>query len=208
MDRCGYTFDSDGNFCVGTTTIETMFKVSVLDYNAPLPEVHAVGPLVTPQNVKVAYILNWIERGLCVDFENKSDEEKLLYFVLEYNKYVKYVNDLEQRSVLKYALSAQKWLILDLHWSGRVDSEHDKHDPAKVNPFSKIQHKNSYVQQQAVYNNETIKAKFGKKKKETQLYDALKHQLESHDYDIFSSTPQEIDEVGNPMMSDMDLILD
>ena len=89
MDRCGYTFDSDGNFCVGTTTIETMFKVSVLDYNAPLPEVHAVGPLVTPQNVKVAYILNWIERGLCVDFENKSDEEKLLYFVLEYNKYVK-----------------------------------------------------------------------------------------------------------------------
>lgn len=207
MDN-NYTFDADGNFCVGTTTIETMFRVTVLDYNVPLPELHCTGPIISPQNVKVAYIINWIERGLCVEFEKKEDEEKLLYFVLAYNKYAKDVNDLEQKSVLKLALASQKWLILDLHWTNKIDTEISKNDPTKVNPFAKRVHRNSYVAQKAVYNNDTIKAKFSKKKKENQLQDALKHQLESHDYDIFASTPQDIDEIGNPMMSDMDLVLD
>ena len=201
-----YTFDSDGNFCVGNTTLDTMFKVSVMDYGVSLPEVHATGPLITPQSVRVSAIINWIERGLCVDFVSKSDEEKVLYFVLAYNKYAKEVNNEAQSVKYKLALVAQKWLILDLHWQGKLDDT--KRSETSANPFVKRQHVNSYNQPKAVYNNDTIRAKFSKKKKENQFQDAIKSQLESHDYDIFSSQPQDLDEMGNPLMNDMDLVLE
>ena len=70
-------FNSKGEFCVGTTTLDTMFRVAVDDYGVDLPEIHARGPMICPQNICVRYIINWLERGLCVSFEKKEDDKYL-----------------------------------------------------------------------------------------------------------------------------------
>ena len=92
------TFDSKGEFCVGDTTIQTTFRIKVNDYEVELPEIHAFGPTGF-QDIRLAYIINWVERGIIVEFENIKEEEKATFFVIEYNKYAKQVNDEEGKVV-------------------------------------------------------------------------------------------------------------
>lgn len=201
-------FNSKGEFCVGTTTLDTMFKVVVDDYGVDLPEIHSRGPMIYPQNICVRYIINWLERGLCVSFEKKEDEEKVLYFVIDYNKYAKEINEAEGKVVYKLALVAQKWLITDLHWTTiKEKNESIEKHPEKRNPFVKINRRDSSIDaSKKIYNNESIRAKFGKKNI-NKVEEAIAKQLSSHEYDIFENTPQDADEIGNTYMSDPTLVL-
>ena len=57
-------FNSKGEFCVGTTTLDTMFKVIVDDYGVDLGESRTRKKIKCTQNICVRYIINWLERGL------------------------------------------------------------------------------------------------------------------------------------------------
>ena len=133
------TFNSTGEFCVGDTTIQTTFRVKVNDYEVELPEIHAFGPTGF-QDIRLAYIINWVERGIIVEFENIKEEEKATFFIIEYNKYAKQVNDEEGKVVYRLALVAQNWLIRDLHWEERIQgakqsaTSYAVKDKPKINP--------------------------------------------------------------------------
>ena len=138
----------------------------------------------------------------------KEDEEKVLYFVIDYNKYAKEINETEGKVVYKLALVAQKWLITDLHWTTMKEKNEliEKH-PEKRNPFVKINRRDSSIDaSKKIYNNESIRAKFGKKNA-NKVEEAIAKQLSSHEYDIFENTPQDADEIGNTYMSDPALVL-
>ena len=197
------TFDSKGEFCVGDTTIQTTFRVKVNDYEVELPEIHAFGPTGF-QDIRLAYIINWVERGIIVEFENIKEEEKATFFIIEYNKYAKQVNDEEGKVVYRLALVAQNWLIRDLHWEERIqgakqsDTSHAIKDKPKINPFKPLIHRDSSktISKTGKYTNDTIRARFAQKNNAAKQVDALKKQLEMHDFDIFSQNMQEPDEIG------------
>lgn len=202
-------FDSKGNFCVGEVYIDSTFDITVADYEVALPEIHSFGPMISPQPIRVSVIINWIERGLHVEFQKRSDEEAVLFFVMEYNKYAKYVNDADGKVTYKLAVASERWLKMDLNWNNETRAQ-DKPISRQDNPFVKRVHSNSGVMmaKPKVYNNESVRAKFSKTKNK-KITDVLMKQSFKHDYDIFANSPQDPDIPGmNSIMSDPELVLD
>jgi hypothetical protein len=91
-----------------------------------------------------------------------------------------------------------------LHWEERIqgakqsDTSHAIKDKPKVNPFKPLIHRDSskVISKTGKYTSDTIRARFAQKNNAVKQADAIKKQLETHDYDIFSQNLQEPDEIG------------
>lgn len=186
-------FNSNGDFIVGNTTLDSLITVTVDDYVADLPEVHSSGPIITPMSIEVRTIINWIERGLHVQFTNNKDAEKLLFFVMEYNKYAEQANAANKSDIeikpLKLASNAQSYLIKKLHWQEtKVQSEDESYN-SDNNPFQKRTHSiKMQLAQDAPYTNASVQNKFKKKTESTVQLSRSPDEVRM--YDIFSQTAQ------------------
>lgn len=156
-------FNNNGDFIVGKTTLDTRFKVRVLTYEVSLPEINSYGPIATPVSVSVSTIINWLERGIILDFSNIKEEESVYYFLLEYNKYANQINNEEKREVLKLSVKALEFLRKDLKYElPKIDK------PSTINPFAKKKFVSTVNKDVMVngsglskeYNNITIQNKF------------------------------------------------
>jgi hypothetical protein len=106
----------DGGFKVGNTTLQTPLKIRITDYGYELPEINASTPLSMPIYAKAAFIINWLERGINVEFADIKSEERLFFFITEYNRFAneenKKIDNVENH--YKLALNAQERLYKEL----------------------------------------------------------------------------------------------
>jgi hypothetical protein len=183
-------FDNNGDFIVGNTTLETSYDVTVGDYGVPLPEVHSTSPMIYPMGVKVKTIINWIERGLHVDFVNQKDKENVMYFVLEYNSYSKSVNEKNNKMILKPAKRCQDTLMRSLNWN--LKQEEQKAETTSKNPFiSKIKFDHRAYDRSLAESSETsstVLSRINKKKNPTKtIHLDNKRPTDVKLYDMYSN---------------------
>jgi hypothetical protein len=135
-------FNDKGEFKVGNTTLSTPIKIRIPEYGYELPEIHSSSPISMPIYVKVAYIINWLERGINIDFcGDKGSTERVFFFVMEYNRYVqeenKKIEDIE--SHYRPALNAQARLYRTIDFKNYLETKKENETiPFKVNPFKGI----------------------------------------------------------------------
>jgi hypothetical protein len=150
-------FTGRGEFKVGNTALSTPIKIRVPDYGQELPEIHSSSPVAIPVWVKLAYVINWLERGIDIEFCNgKEDLERVFYFILEYNRYAqeenKKMEDIEGHYPL--ALNAQSRLYRAIDFKNYVDSRKAAEaDPFKMNIFKGIPGQGGGDRPSAVYKN-------------------------------------------------------
>jgi hypothetical protein len=93
---------------VGNTTIKSPFFIKILDYGVELPEIHSVSPVISFINIQLSAIVNWIERGLTVVFQNPDDEAKVYFYILEYNRLARETNEEVGHEVFKLAYKTEE----------------------------------------------------------------------------------------------------
>jgi hypothetical protein len=118
-------FTSDGRFKVGDTTLKSPMRIRIPDYGHELPEIHATSPLSMPIYTSAANVVNWLERGIIVEFCNSKDAERLFFFLMEYNRFVKEENKKIESIDGQYrlALKAQKILYSEINYKSNVDEK-------------------------------------------------------------------------------------
>jgi hypothetical protein len=97
-------------FEVGNLVLSTPIKIRIPDYGYDLPEINSSSPISIPIYASVANIINWLERGISIEFCNKDvDGNRVLLFVTEYNKFAsennKNIKDVDKQHRL--ALNAE-----------------------------------------------------------------------------------------------------
>ena len=132
----------DGEFVVGNLKLKTPLRITIPEYGHELPEIHSSTPVISPIYASVANIINWLERGIYVEFCNKKlDAERVLFFIFEYNKFAKEenkkINDAYSR--YKLALNAEEKLCNILKYTYTAeDNTHEDHNPFKKKIFKGI----------------------------------------------------------------------
>jgi hypothetical protein len=183
-------FDENGVFRVGKTTLDTPLQITIPAYDYELPEINSSSPIIMPMYVPLKYIINWLERGIYIDFTKKeSDAEKVLYFILEYNQFaVNYNKKIKGRNgePLKIAYNAQNMLCKMFNYSELLIKKKEAGEiPFKFNRYKGINHSEE--------NKERMKQRISKAKSiENVVNNAV------HAYDIFApDIPIEIPEYEN-----------
>jgi hypothetical protein len=179
-------FDAAGVFKVGNTTLNSSFKVTIPAYDIALPEINSSSPVIMPITVSASIIINWLERGIYVEFaDGASVAEKLLFFLLEYNRYALTENKNIKNASPPYiiAYNAQNMLTRMLnHVEVREKIRKEDEVPFKRRLYKGIPHS---TENKALLAQKGSSGK-GKTKESTALEDL-------HAYDIFA--PQEDEEV-------------
>jgi hypothetical protein len=139
---------SEGEFKVGNTKLSTPIMIRIPEYGHELPEIHSSSPISIPMYASVANIINWFERDIGVEFCNKTDMERVFFFVLEYNRFAqdanKKIDDIEQQ--YKLAPKAQANIYRILSFNNYNETKKAKEDiPFKAKPFRKPLQKNEII---------------------------------------------------------------
>jgi hypothetical protein len=132
---------SDGEFKVGNTKLSTPIMIRVPDYGYELPEIHSSSPISLPMYTSVANIINWLERGIDVEFCNKRiDMERVFFFILEYNRFVKdenkNIDDIDKQYKIANVAQSRLYQRLDFN-NMKEKKEADVNIPFKKNLFKK-----------------------------------------------------------------------
>jgi hypothetical protein len=183
-------FTKDGKLKVGNTTLSSLVKITVPDYDWELPEIHSSSPITIPMYNSVSSIINWLERGINIDFCNKEDADKVFFFVLEYNRFAekenKKIDNIDDQYKLVY--KAQEKLFRMIGYKNCVEKRKaDDEIPFKHNLYKGIKREGneqvstSYKNPFMTKNNKTFT---NKGKKETAPF-----QDGIFAYDIFGANP-------------------
>jgi hypothetical protein len=168
-------------FIVGNIKLCTPIKIRIPDYGHDLPEIHSSSPISIPTYASVGNIINWLERGINIEFCNKEqDADRVLLFIMEYNKTAseenKKIKDANGRFNL--ALNAQDRLFRSLNFNRIVEKR--KIDDAI--PFKRKIYKSSRNDGSSIsvsYNNPLINKKIP-------IREEMKKPNEVRAFDIFS----------------------
>lgn len=187
-----YRFDEKNEFTVGNTKLSTPFRVTIPDYGYELTEINSSSPISIPSYFKAEYIVNWIERGLHVQFASVKEEEKLFFFLLEYNNYAKEYNASVGTTELPYTPVTLAYMSKQLKYKEVVETVEQNAD----NPFVR---KNRGLQTPArttraieYKRSSAIVDKFSKKKKAELVVESLKKPSEVRMYDVFSMVEEQV----------------
>jgi hypothetical protein len=174
----------NGDFKVGNTTLKSPIMIRILDYGWDLPEIHSSSPIGIPTYTSVANIINWLERGIDVEFCNKKiDMERVFFFLLEYNRFAeeenKKIDAIENH--YRIASNAQARLYRTLDYNNFIEKRKaDEKIPFKKNLTKKIkQKKNSIV---SSYRNPYME----KQNQKGQRTSDESNPTESYAYDVFA----------------------
>jgi hypothetical protein len=129
---------NEGDFKVGNTKLSTPILIRIPEYGHELPEIHSSSPISLPMYAAVAHIINWLERDIGVEFCNPKDMERVLFFLLEYNRFAqeanKKIDDIEQQ--YKIVMKAQSNLYRTLDFNNYVETRKAKEEiPWKKNLY-------------------------------------------------------------------------
>jgi hypothetical protein len=69
-----------GEFLVGKTKLSTLIEIRIPEYGYDLPEIHSSSPIPLPMYASVANVINWLERGINVEFCNIKDRDRVFFF--------------------------------------------------------------------------------------------------------------------------------
>lgn len=170
----------ESDFRVGNTSFDSHFFVTISDYGVPLPECHSTGPINTPINLPLTTIVNMVERGVHVHPKDDIDSEKIFFFLKEYNRVAKQLNDNAGEVLNLLVEKAEDYFYKKVRF--KIAIETSKEENANPNPFTKrIAPRRPEVHR---YNNEFVANKLKKKKprKEIDLRAASEHKM----YEAFS----------------------
>jgi hypothetical protein len=139
-------FTKTGEFKVGNTTLSTPIQITIPVYGYELPEIHSSSPIPIPIYTKVANIINWLERGITVEFCERESVEKVFFFIMEYNRYVqeenKKIDDIENH--YRLALKAQEKLYRTIDFKNYIENKRATEEiPFKKNIFKGIKKKST-----------------------------------------------------------------
>jgi hypothetical protein len=195
-------FTKDGTFKVGNTTLSTPIQIRIPDYGYELPEIHASSPLSMPTYISVANIINWLERGINIDFCDQNNMERVFFFIMEYNRFAKEENKKfdDDKDHYRLALNAQNRLFRDINYKHEINNKKaDEVSPFKVKPYKRTanayssDYKNSYSRKQKALMPESMKKKKVKPISPENVYA----------FDIFTSNPDTLLAESDPF-SDID----
>jgi hypothetical protein len=200
-------FTDNGLLKVGNTTLSTPIQIRIPVYGYELPEINSSSPISMPIYTSVSNIINWIERGIDVEFSDLKDREKVFFFVLEYNRFVqkenKKIEDPDRQ--LRPATNAEQNLFKRIDYTSYINKkEADGMIPFKRKPFKGIIKSENKGQVSSSYKNPGIKDKlFGRTmagKKEAPVVTPD----ESRAYDLFIPS-LEIGVIGKGQFDNIEL---
>lgn len=182
------------DFKVGNTSFNTHFMITIPDYGEPVPECNTTAPIIYPANVALWKIVNMIERGLHVQFEDKKAPEKIYFFLTEYNRVAAEINNRSEQVLNPIASKAEEYFRLKLNYQAAVEDKARKIEEEQTNPFAKRIVPPKRVEPTNLYTNEAISARFKKKQKPKKFVDdrdASEHKM----FEMFSQ-PGAVDKDG------------
>jgi hypothetical protein len=152
-------FTTDGEYKVGNTTSSTPIQIRIPEYGYELPEINSSSPIPIPIYTSVANIINWLDRGINVEFCDKKNAEKVFFFILEYNRYAenenKKIDNIDEK--YKVASNAQTVLFRMIDFKNYTEKKKaDEEIPFKHNLFKKNKNQQS-SQFTSSYNNPNMK---------------------------------------------------
>lgn len=169
-------------FKIGNTTFDTLFSITIPDYGVSIPECHSSGPIIYPIKRPLSDIVNMIERGLHVQFEEKDAPERIFFFIKKYNEVASEANakcGMELNPIISTTL---EYIKLKLRY---LDDSKEK-EVNENNPFTKkILSTSSKNNKGNRYNNETISNTFKRNKSKKNFTDnrtASEHKM----FEMFS----------------------
>jgi hypothetical protein len=183
-------FSKDGKLKVGNTTFSSLFQIRIPEYGYELPEINSSSPIIMPMFNSVANIINWLERGIYVEFHDKKDAEKIFFFIMEYNRFAegenKKIDNIDDQ--YNIAANAQMRLFKIIDYKHYVEKmKADEEIPFKHNPFKGIKKHSDKEQISSSYKNPFVKrVKQGIKKKQ-QLNLPVPDDIFA--YDLFKPSP-------------------
>lgn len=152
------------DFKIGNTDFNTRFFITVPDYGVSIPECHTSGPIIYPVNRPLTDIINMIERGIHVQFEDKDAPERIYFFLKKYNEVAIEVNNRCGQDLNPIITTSLEYIKLKLNF---IDNSKDKEVDAS-NPFTKrILTTSSNKYKGNRYTNESIANRFKRNKKKT-----------------------------------------
>jgi hypothetical protein len=149
-------------FKIGNTDFNTRFFITVPDYGVSIPECHTSGPIIYPVNRPLTDIINMIERGIHVQFEDKDAPERIYFFLKKYNEVATEVNNRCGQDLNPIITTSLEYIKLKLNF---IDNSKDK-EVDTSNPFTKrILTTSSNEYKGNRYTNESIANRFKRNKK-------------------------------------------
>jgi hypothetical protein len=189
-------FTKDGGFKVGETTLKTPIKVRVPDYGYELPEIHASSPLSMPVYTPMANVINWIERGINVEFCDAKGAEKTFFFIMEYNRFAKEENKKIESPEDQYrlVLNAQNRLYRELNFK---HNENEKKVEESVPFISSLYKGNKQTSSEnnsirSSYNNPYINKSKPSKKKQKAIKERQLSPTNVRAFDMFVPKPDSL----------------
>lgn len=162
-------------FKIGNTDFNTRFFITVPDYGVSIPECHSSGPIIYPISVQLTDIINMIERGIHVQFEDKDAPERIYFFLKKYNEVAIEANNRCGQDLNPIITTSLEYIKLKLNF---IDNSKDKEEDTS-NPFTKrILTTSSNKYKGNRYTNESIANRFKRnKKKNIEDKPASEHKL-------------------------------
>jgi hypothetical protein len=131
-------FDKNGNFKVGNTSLSTPVEIRIPEYGYELPEINSSSPIPMPMYTSVSNIINWLERGINVEFINLKDRERVFFFILDYNRFIQKENKAIEDPDEQYrpAVNAEQILLKAIDFTSYINKRAaDEKIPFKKKPF-------------------------------------------------------------------------
>lgn len=154
------------DFKIGNTDFNTRFFITVPDYGVSIPECHSSGPIIYPINCRLTDIINMIERGIHVQFEDKDAPERIYFFLKKYNEVATEVNNRCGQDLNPIIITSLEYMKLKLNYIDNSKEKEKEKDTS--NPFTKqILTTSSNKYKGNKYTNESIANRFKRNKKKT-----------------------------------------
>lgn len=167
----------ESEFKIGNTDFNTRFLITIPDYGVNIPECHTSGPIIYPVNKPLTDIINMIERGLHVQFEDKDAPERIYFFLKKYNEVATEVNNRCGQDLNPIISTSLEYIKLKLNY---IDNSKDK-EIESSNPFTKqVLTTSSNKYKGNKYTNDSISNRFKRNKNKKKYIDdrqASEHKL-------------------------------
>jgi hypothetical protein len=136
----------------------------VPDYGVDLPEINSSAPISLPSYFPAMYVVNWIERGLHIQFEEIEEEVKLYYFLLEWNAYARATNEQAGKAELPLTPGTLSYMAKQLKYHKGIEERTED----SLNPFKRDMKPNTHTAtgEKSIgrtYTNKTVTERFKKK---------------------------------------------
>ena len=123
-------------FKLGDTTFDSMFSINLpYNYGESVPECHSHCPIPYYFMQPLYNIVNMINRGLKVQFENEDETERVYLFLVEYNRVARNYNKQLGEEVNPIASEAEEYFYTKM--KTRFSKDQEVFEKGNENPFNK-----------------------------------------------------------------------